>query len=53
MNAKVFIATPSKGISRAEFVHGEWKVESLLTGEVARCLAVDSQNQNIVYVGTR
>jgi hypothetical protein len=54
MNARIFIATTGKGLSRAELgTDGEWQVEPRLEATGATCLTADPRNNGIVYAGTR
>ena len=54
MTATLFFSTTGNGIARAaRRADDRWEVEHLLQGEDARCLALDSLNGNVVYVGTQ
>ena len=54
MNASLFVATMGRGIARAfQTVHGDWRVQYLLTNEDVRCLSISSINPDVLYAGTQ
>lgn len=50
---RILISTNGSRLARAECHSDQWSVEFLLEGANVRCLAVDPDNQNIVYAGTQ
>jgi hypothetical protein len=54
LNIEAFISTTGRGIARAlPAANGGWTVESLLSDQDIRCLAVSALNRPIVYAGTQ
>jgi len=48
----VFLAATGNSVSRAAAVNGRWVVETVLPGEVIRCLAADPSQPGVAYAGT-
>ena len=48
-----FIASNGTGITRAEVINTEWRVESLLEDAEITCITHDPLNQNRIYAGSR
>jgi photosystem II stability/assembly factor-like uncharacterized protein len=53
MNAKTFLATPGRGIARAERDAHGWSVEFLLQDQRVTCFAADPHKPGVVYAGTQ
>lgn len=52
MSENIFIATIGQGLARAANTNGRWTVESVLAGQVIRCLAADPTQPLVAYAGT-
>lgn len=50
---KIFLAANGSGLSRADYVDGEWRVESLLESRQINCLVSDAFDPGRVYAGTQ
>ena len=54
MDDKIFIATTGRGLARAyREPEGDWKVDTVLSGEDVRCLVANPRNRSIVFAGTQ